>query len=101
MPELPSLEIITTYAGRSKVGDHALAVRHRRRRAMWIGLMRLVLLPVADTGLPEHLAGRAVKAYHRAAILSLDRLGEKNTIAPDDGRGIAGIGQRNLPAYVF
>ena len=84
MPEQLAIEVIGDDAGRGEVGVHRLAIRHRRAGAMRIVGMRGFLGGARHLSLPELLAVRPVKAQHRPPHALVERLREKDAIAPDN-----------------
>ena len=92
-------EIVAVQPVAGEGGDDPLAVGHRRRGAIRVRAVRGLLLLRGDAHLPEQLAVGAVEAHERAALAH--GLRDEDAVAPDDGRGIAGLWQRDAPADVL
>src|SRR5262249_6352015 len=100
-PQFLAAEVVADHAGRAEAGNDPLAVGDRAGRAVGIGVVGGLLLLVLGFLLPEELAVGPVKAQDGAAGALGDGLGEEDAVTPDDGRGVAGGGQRCLPADVL
>ena len=81
-----------------------LAVGGRRTAGVAVEVMLVFELGLDDDVVPEDGAADAVQTKQLAVaeVLALrDAGGEKNTVAPDDGRRMADAGNRRLPTNVL
>src|SRR5262245_61390380 len=96
-PQLFAFEIAGNESRRAQPGVHALAIRHWRGRALWIGRVCPVRSRMLESGLPQRFSAGAIETRQRAAVLLLDRLSEVYAIPPENGCGIAPFDERNPP----
>src|SRR5262249_28347896 len=100
-PQLLAIKAVAEQAGRAVTDKDALPVRDRRSGAEGIGVVRRLFFLVFDLCLPDFLAVGAVEAEQGTVCAALRRLGQEDTVTPDDGSGIALVGQPYLPADVL
>src|SRR5262249_25555506 len=100
-PLLVASEIVAVQPGGAVADVDALAVGDGAGRAVGIRIVGRLGLLVLDFLLPQQVAVLAGEAHDCAAVaLVVERLRQGDAIAPDDGRGVAGAGELDLPADV-
>src|SRR5262249_52479088 len=87
--------------GRAVAGNHPLAVGHRRGGAIWIRTVSRFLVLIERFLRPKELAVSAGEAHHGPPRAALGRLSDEHAVVPDDGRRVASVRQRRLPANVL
>ena len=101
MPGFLAVEGVRVNARRSETDINSLTVRCGCAGTIGIHFLRRFIFRVAHARLPEQFAVRSVEAHQGATILLLDRLCDQDAIAPDDGRRVATVRKRDLPAHVL
>src|SRR5262245_35956058 len=101
LPELLAGEVIGDDASRREVGKDGFAVGDGGGGAGRILLVRCLDEVARDVLLPELLAVLAIEGDDRAPLAAVESLGEEDAVAPDDGRRVARLWQRHLPAHVL
>lgn len=89
-PFLPAGEVISEEAGVTVPSVDDFAIGYGRSGVEEIRFMGRIFFWVSNVFLPEEFAGGAIEAQEGSRFSVIGRLSEKDTIIPDDGRGITG-----------
>src|SRR5262249_49280637 len=101
VPELLAVEVVSDDARRGKVGVDRGAVSYGRGGTGGILAVGGLFHQTGDFLLPEVLSVGAAQGDHRPTLAAVERLGEEDAVAPDDGGRVPRSRQGDFPADVL
>src|SRR5262249_37847836 len=96
-PEVLAVGVVAVQTALAEERDHPLAVGAAAGRRPAVHRMPLLRLALPGALLPEDFTVALIDAEDDALLAFLQRRGQENALAPDDGRRLAASGQRRLP----
>src|SRR5438128_3448457 len=100
VPDFGPLHVTAVDAVVAEVGVDALAVGAGRAAGPAVLVLDAFRRAFGDERFPELLAGGAIEAQDRAALALVVGGGQEDAVLPDDGGGVAGAADRDLPKDV-
>ena len=91
-PKLLAGKVVADHPGRAVAGYHPRTVGHGGGGTIGVVGVRALFFQIGSFSLPQELSVGPIKTHNQSSATLVDCLGEENTVAPDDGAGVAALG---------